>query len=74
MLPIHHPAKNDLHIDAEEKMREREGERARGAGWGGTGEKRLEGGWGGRTYLKYITSSNLTKGCFFIIIIFSYLI
>lgn len=53
MLPIHHPAKNDLHIDAEEKMREREGERARGAGWVG-------GDWGEATR-RGVRGENLPK-------------
>lgn len=54
MLPIHHPAKNDLHIDAEEKMREREGERARERGGLGGGD------WGEATR-RGVRGENLPK-------------
>lgn len=37
MLPIHHPAINDLHIDAEGRMRGRGGERGEGGREGGRG-------------------------------------
>lgn len=56
MLPIHHPAINDLHIDAEERMRERGGERGeRGVGVVG-GDERSGGREGGVYWHNWTTN------------------